>query len=336
MLLKLTHETTLKYSDAITETLMELRMAPRQASSQMRVSFNLAVGPPAGVWTYFDWLGNQVHAFSIIPPHSEVRIVAKTIVETQSEQPNLASITDEYPVNPQDYTFSDYLQFGGPVVDCPKLHELVAELETSRGTPMALLVMQMLHLIHSQFTYEKGVTTASTPISDVLEHRRGVCQDFTHLMIGMARVLKIPARYVSGIVHAGNASLRGAAQTHAWCELYFPSVGWLGLDPTNKTLVNDHFVITAIGRDYRDVPPNRGVYKGKAKESIQVAVTTEELRQVPQHLPGERIETLRIGLLQEAAPIVSGRIAQLEEQQQQQQQEGGQLHQQQQQQQQQQ
>jgi transglutaminase-like putative cysteine protease len=158
-------------------------------------------------------------------------------------------------------------------------------------------------------------------VSEVLRHRRGVCQDFTHLMIALARVLSIPARYVSGIVYGGSSPLRGSAQTHAWCELFFPSTGWIGFDPTNNTLVGDCFVLVAVGRDYRDVPPNRGVYKGKAKESMNVGVLTESLLAMPQHLPGERIEVLRLPLYNDPRPMITGRIAQLEEQQQQQQQE---------------
>lgn len=333
MLLKLTHTTTLAYSEPIGETLMELRMAPRQSDQQFRVSFSLAVGPPAGVWTYFDWLGNQVHAFSITPPHKEVKIVANSVIETHPLVTDMGGLEDTWPLPPLSYSFHDYLKIRGagvtgPVMECPALHELISFIAPESGMPIATMASHILKVIHTQFTYEKGVTNASSPVSVVLEKRRGVCQDFTHLMIALARLLGIPARYVSGIVHAGSASLRGTAQTHAWCELYFPSVdggkgGWIGFDPTNSTLVDGRFVTVAVGRDYRDVPPNRGVYKGKSEETMDVSVTTEQLHQLPQHLPGERIDVLRAQSLIATRPTIVGRIAQLAEQQQQQQQQRG-------------
>jgi transglutaminase-like putative cysteine protease len=331
MLLKLTHETTLSYSDAVSETLMELRMAPRQADQQFRVSFSLAVGPAAGVWSYFDWLGNQVHAFSITPAHNQVKIVANSVIETHPQFPDFGALADTWPLPPQEYSFHDYLQVGrspaaGPIVDCPGLHQLIAFIRPESGMPIATLAMHLLRIVHTEFAYEKGVTNTTTSTADLLNDRRGVCQDFTHLMIALARLLRIPARYVSGIVHAGSTDLRGTAQTHAWCELYFPSANentgaWIGFDPTNNIVVNESYVTVAVGRDYRDVPPNRGVYKGKAKESIAVAVVTDQLYSLPQHLPGERIDVLRPKPLTESRRIPLGRIAQLEEQQQQQQQE---------------
>jgi len=300
---------------------MELRVAPRQADDQLRLSFTLGLGPSAAVSTYFDWLGNLVHVFSTTPMHKDVQIVASSIVETHRPVLDMPALPDVWPVPILDYAYYDYLQFGGPITDSDDLRRVVAQLYPLPGMPLGTLMMQVLRLIHTGFTYEKGVTTASTPVTDVLTHRRGVCQDFTHLMIAMSRAMGIPARYVSGIIHSGNSALRGAAQTHAWCEVYFPSTGWIGFDPTNNAPVDDRFVIVAVGRDYRDVPPNRGVYKGKAKESMQVAVTTEKLAHVPNHLAGERIQMLRTPMYPESRSMAPAHMRQLEEQQQQQQQE---------------
>ena len=334
MLLQISHATTLTYSDLIAETIMELRVAPRQSDDQLRFAFTLGLGPAANATSYSDWLGNLVYVFSINPMHRNVQIVASSIVETHRKVPDLMALADTWPLPPLEYALYDYLQFSGPVEDSSELRSLVSLLGPSDGMSLGTLVMQILRLIHTQFTYEKGATGVSTPITEVLKHGRGVCQDFTHLMIGIARVLGIPARYVSGIIHSGNSSLRGAAQTHAWCELYFPSGGWVGLDPTNNALVDDRFVTVAVGRDYRDVPPNRGVYKGKAKETIAVEVTTTALTSLPHHLAGERIQPLGVPTYSEPPAPTALRLRQLEEQQQQQQQEReGRLHQQQQQQQ---
>jgi len=140
----------------------------------------------------------------------------------------------------------------------------------------------------------KGITSAASPITELLETGKGVCQDFTHLMIGLARAMGVPARYISGLIHPDAERFRGFTQTHAWCELYFPSAGWVGFDPTNNCIAGTNFVKVAIGRDYRDVPPNKGLYRGKAVESIDVRVESEELPAVPPELAAERMLSLSV------------------------------------------
>jgi transglutaminase-like putative cysteine protease len=299
MLLKVTHETELAYSAPINETVMELRMAPRQEQDQHRLSFRLAIGPAAPVTGYFDWLGNLVHAFTINAFHERIRIVATSVVETDRSLADVSALPDRWPIDVEtlDYAVSDYLRFGAQVVDVPPLRELAASLHARPGMPLAELAQSILAAIHDRFVYEKGVTNAASPITEILAHGRGVCQDFTHLMTGVCRALGIPARYVSGFVHPEGERYRGYTQTHAWCELYFPSTGWIGFDPTNQCLVSGNFVRIAIGRDYHDVPPNRGIFKGKGKERMEVAVHSEELHGVPGGLPAERIEGLGIRTL---------------------------------------
>lgn len=302
MLLKITHTTDLTYDSRITESVMELRMTPRQEQDQHRLSFSLAIGPNTHVSSYFDWLGNTVHAFTIKEPHDQIRIVATSVVEVDRLSMDPREIADRWPI-PRDrvsYTMHDFLKLGGPVTDCPELHKLAADLRPREGDNLGALGLGMIELLAERFTYERGVTTAASPITDMLKHGRGVCQDFTHMMIGLARVLGIPARYVSGVIHnrtdnlMAEDDLQGAAETHAWCELYFPSTGWIGFDPANRCVVGPRFVQVAIGRDFRDVPPNRGVYRGSASESITASVRTEELPSIPPALAPERYESLRL------------------------------------------
>jgi transglutaminase-like putative cysteine protease len=296
MLLQITHNTELNYSSAISETVMELRMAPRQEQDQHRLSFALAIGPAAPVASYFDWLGNTVHTFTIAPLHKLLRIVATSVVETDRPRKEPERFKDRWPIPPDacDYTTYDYLQFGGPVVDSPQLRALTGVLAAEPGMSLGELALRMLHLIDDKFTYQKGVTTAASPITDMLTSGGGVCQDFTHLMIGLARALHIPARYVSGLVHPDALRYRGFTQTHAWCELLFPSAGWIGFDPTNRCVVGGNFVKVGIGRDYRDVPPNKGLYTGDAKEGINVTIHTEELTSIPPELAAERVLSLEV------------------------------------------
>lgn len=306
MLLKTVHETNLNYSDPISESVIELRMAPRQEQDQHRLSFSLAIGPATSVTTYFDWLGNTVHTFSISGFHKGIRIVATSVVETDRPPVDLRELSDTWPLPASnDYSIYDYLQFGGPVVDSPLLRNFIEDLKPRNGMRLGALADRMLGLIDERFMYKKGITTAASPITDLLEHGQGVCQDFTHLMIGLARALKIPARYVSGLLHpnAGSEDLRGFTQTHAWCELFFPATGWIGFDPANNCVARANFVKVAIGRDYRDVPPNKGLYRGKSSESIDVAVRSEELKFIPSELAAERYHQLQVPVFADRASI---------------------------------
>lgn len=296
MLLKLTHQTDLTYSDLISESVMEVRMAPRQEEDQHRLSFTLAIGPATPAFNYFDWLGNTVHWFTVNSFHKQIRIIATSVVETDRPPIDPRTMEDFWPLARGDYDYSvyDYLQFGGPIVDTPLLRKLADELKPAPGTRLGELAINILAAINQRFAYQKGVTTAASPITDILEKNSGVCQDFTHLMIGLGRALGIPSRYVSGLVHPDAQKYRGFTETHAWCEMLFPSVGWLGFDAANNCMIGENFVKVAVGRSFSDVAPNRGLYKGAASESIEVTVHSEELETIPPELAAERIQSLSI------------------------------------------
>lgn len=296
MLLRCTHTTHLTYSDLVSESVMELRMAPRQEMDQHRLSFDLAIGPETQVTSYFDWLGNTVHAFSISRFHPRIQIIATSVVETDRPRKEPERFKDRWPFNKDElpYELLDFLQFGGPIVDSPELRYLARSVAATEGDSAGELALRLMYLIEEKFTYEKGITSAASPITEILQHGKGVCQDFTHLMIGLARVLGIPARYVSGLVHPDASRYRGFTQTHAWAELFFPSAGWVGFDPANNCIVGGNFVKVAIGRDFRDVPPNKGIYRGLARESIEVEVHTEVLPSIPPELVAEKVRRLEI------------------------------------------
>jgi transglutaminase-like putative cysteine protease len=336
MLLKVTHTTDLSYTDLISESVMELRMCPRQEGDQHRLSFALAIGPRTSVTSYFDWLGNTVHAFTVNKFHRQIRIIATSVIETQRFRLDPADLTDLYTPDAKSYDYDawDFLHFSGPIIDSPALRKLADEIAPRAGEPLGEVAQRMLDLINTHFTYKQGITTAASPITETLEHGNGVCQDFSHLMIGLARALKIPARYVSGLVHPDEQRYRGFSQTHAWCELLFPGTGWVGFDPTNHCTVSQNFIEVAIGRDYRDVPPNKGVYRGKAVESISVAVQSEELPDIPAALAAERMDSLPVDIFGEYAMVIDRSTAAHQQEHQQQQTRDGEIVQQQQQQQQ--
>ncbi len=275
-------------------------MAPRQEQQQRRLSFSLDIGPATSVKSYFDWLGNTIHAFSINALHKQIQIIATSIVETDPRQNRLESYPDVWIRDANfDYNMYDFILFGGAVVQSPQLKELAISIldQVSSKSPsvkLGTLINALLRLIDEKFVYQKGITNSASPITEILEHGRGVCQDFTHLFIGLARSLGIPARYVSGYIHPDRQRLRGYTQTHAWVEIFFPSIGWVGVDPTNNCTVGENFVKVAIGRDFHDVTPNKGVYKGKGEEAIDVTVSSEELLSVPAELAPERTGSLNL------------------------------------------
>jgi transglutaminase-like putative cysteine protease len=174
------------------------------------------------------------------------------------------------------------------------LRQLVEHIKPQRGESLGGLGLRMLDVIKEKFTFKKGVTKATSPVTEILTKGAGVCQDFTQLMIAAARAMGIPARYVSGLVHPDSSQYLGATETHAWCELLFPSTGWIGLDPANHRLVGANYVKVAVGRDYLDIAPNKGRYTGKVTESIVVTVTSEELPQIPPELAAERVQSLAV------------------------------------------
>ena len=159
----------------------------------------------------------------------------------------------------------------------PRADELAAIAAPTRGSPPFEAVQQLMHLVHERFEYRQDITDVETSAVAVLGHSSGVCQDFAHVLIGLCRSIGIPARYVSGYILAGqepDAPTRGADASHAWVEAFTPTHGWRGFDPTNDLLASERHVKMAIGRDYHDVPPTRGSFRGVAEEELTVAVTT--------------------------------------------------------------
>jgi transglutaminase-like putative cysteine protease len=305
MILEVQHETRLKYTEAVTEWVSEVRMEPTSDAAQSCHSFHLAVTPPAEVFRYQDGFGNCVHHFNLLSVRGEVRILAASIVETYPQPRDPAASRATYPCDLRSAGLEalDFLKFRGPVRPGPRLARLLETLRPSPDARLADVVARVGNYIHDHFEYARAVTLASSPIDDVLEHGKGVCQDFTHLMIAVLRSLGVPARYVSGYLHRPDKQ----SQSHAWCEVLLPDVGWVGMDPTNHCFANEHFVKVATGRDFTDVPPNRGVYRGGAEESIFVRVETRQMERVPPLSWQEQLPPLNVPLTAIVGPRREGR-----------------------------
>ncbi|RUL85838.1 transglutaminase family protein [Tautonia sociabilis] len=277
MLLRIQHETRFSYSAPVTETVFEVRKAPQSDEDQTTLRYRLLTTPQAPVTSFHDGFGNRVDLFNIAKPYRELVIRATSFVRTHRRP-----VTDRLagvpwpPAGPFDVDASEYL-LRSPLVDpSPALDAFVSQLPPPSGRAIDDLAALMAS-VRGRLTYEKRATTARTVLSEALAGGKGVCQDFAHLFLGACRGLGIPARYVSGYVnHPGELA------THAWCQAWCgEGIGWVDVDPTAGEFSGDDYVVIAIGRDYSDVPPNRGVWKGAAEEQIAVSVAVDAVDRLP-------------------------------------------------------
>jgi transglutaminase-like putative cysteine protease len=279
MILEIQHETRFDYTEPVKESVTEVHMEPVSDENQTCHSFHLDVGPQTQQFRYQDGFGNCVHHFDILGAHDHVRILAASLVETHPRPVDLDRSQAVWPVllDSSHLEALDFLPFRGPIQPTPLLDPLMKELRPAEGTPLGPFVKAVSHYIHTHYQYARDVTLANSPIDHLLQEGKGVCQDFTHLMIALLRSFNIPARYVSGYIHRPKKE----SQSHAWCEAWLPDLGWVGVDPTNDCVIHDHFVKVAVGRDFTDLPPNKGVYRGRGEESISVRVESRALERLP-------------------------------------------------------
>jgi transglutaminase-like putative cysteine protease len=272
------HLTKFLYTRSVSESTMEVRMHPRSDSNQRCLSFTLSVSPRCRVFTYRDHLGNNIHHFDIPGRHGQLVIVAEAVLEHQP----LAAIPDS--LGPEAWIELDALvaegdywemllasEFAKPT---PALLALANELDVVRRDDPLRLLHEINTRLYDIFSYEKRSTQVDSPIDEALRTRRGVCQDFAHIMIALVRNVGIPCRYVSGYLYHGSEDhdRSTSSATHAWVEAFLPELGWVGFDPTNALVARDRHIRTALGRDYADVPPTRGLFRGRSDSELYVAV----------------------------------------------------------------
>ena len=272
------HVTRFTYDTPISESVMEVRMQPRSDGLQRCLHFSLTAAPAARVMMYQDHDGNSVHHFNLPARHARLTLTADALVEC------LASKPVPHRVGPGAWAQLDTLAASGEwwewtagssfTCATPRLEAFARELSLERGHDPLVVLRRVMSEIYARFEYKPQSTRVDSPIDEALEARRGVCQDFAHIFIALMRPLGIPTRYVSGYLFrdlaTGDHPAEGAS--HAWAESFVPGLGWVGFDPTNNLVVEDRHIRVAIGRDYADVPPTRGVYKGATAVRNELAV----------------------------------------------------------------
>ncbi|HEX6351161.1 MAG TPA: transglutaminase family protein [Candidatus Dormibacteraeota bacterium] len=264
---EIVHETAFEYSAPISETVMELRLRPADERGQRCLEFHLEVEPRVRLRGYRDGYGNQVHYFNLLKAHPRLRVTSRSLVETglrSRREPD------------GDALVLDFLRFRPPAGDAPGVRRLAAPHRPRSQEPAALeAALDGLALaISRDFLYDTSATNVHSSVEEVLELRAGVCQDFAHLFIAGARALGVPARYVSGYIHVPGPDAVTEGASHAWAEAWVAGRGWIGYDATHPIRTGANHVRVAVGRDYRDAAPTRGVYVGAASGTMDVKVRT--------------------------------------------------------------
>ncbi len=271
------HTTHFRYSTPISESIMEVRIHPRSEGNQHCLDFRLRTNPRAHIMSYRGEFGNRVHHFDIPDSHNYLIVTVESLVDIHQppEIPHAlnAASWDELDHCATSGEYWDTLMPSHFAAPTPLLLELAEELDVRRRADPLTVVRELNHAIYTTFDYSK-TTRVDSPIDEALRLRKGVCQDFTHIMLTLIRQLGMPARYVSGYLCLRERRQERVPDSamHAWVEVYLPRLGWVGFDPTNDTLADERHVRVAIGRDYADVSPTRGVFRGRAESELAVSV----------------------------------------------------------------
>ena len=288
MFYSIKHLTKFHYAAPVSESVMEARMHPRSEGNQRCLTFHLAVSPRCRVFAYRDHVGNNIHHFDIPGQHSYLVIVAESLLDVQPAldfPPSLPA--DAWAEADAMVQMGDYWEMLLPsefAEPTPLLVDLAKQLEVCRRDDPLSLLRELNQRLYEYFDYVPKSTKVDSPIDHAIESRQGVCQDFAHIMIALVRSLRIPCRYVSGYLYrrAQDHDRSVVDATHAWVEAFLPPLGWVGFDPTNCLLAGDRHIRTAIGRDYSDVPPTRGIFRGHTASDLSVAVRVTASAEAPE------------------------------------------------------
>ncbi len=275
------HVTELYYGADAEEAHSEVRKSPLDTGLQRVVTSKVEVEPQTLLRKHRDYFGNVVHHFDLLGPHAALCITAESVVETTHA---VACGPEAEPdARPWEQRWAEYLHASQFVPDLPHYEEVRHPVDPGLGPDDFLAALEELGaVLKRDFRYEPGLTDVDSSPAVFFEEGGGVCQDFSHAALGILRRARVPARYASGYVYdpatdPSHATLRGAAASHAWVQAWHPDLGWVGLDPTNDKLVDWQYVRVALGRDYGDVRPVRGIFRGEGEQSLSVSVEVTRL-----------------------------------------------------------
>jgi transglutaminase-like putative cysteine protease len=298
VLLEITHDTRYDYAAPVSLAHHLAHLQPLHDAHQQLLAFDLDIDPAPGHRRVgVDAFGNADCHFGLAQPHASLQVRTRSRVRVAPRFAGLqASASPPWQGLAESLRYEARAPFQGPLEFAlpspyvPRLAPLrrYAEMSFGPGRPVAEAALELMHRVHADFSYESQSTDVDTPLAEVWAHKRGVCQDFAHLMAGAMRMLGLPVRYVSGylLTYApeDGATMQGADASHAWVQVWCPGTpgvpedGWLDLDPTNDLVPGSGHVRVAVGRDFGDVTPLRGVIRGGGgRHTLAVAVRTRVL-----------------------------------------------------------
>jgi transglutaminase-like putative cysteine protease len=280
MKLLATHITRYWYSGAVSMCNTEVHLQPRSRANQTVLEYELEVNPtPDSLLTREDYFGNHVTFFSIAEPHRELIVTSRCLANVEASAPPTLDLSPAWeqvreevanPDTPETFEAGQFV-FESPSIRIGPQFAQYGASSFAQGRPLLTAVEDLSRRIFTEFHYDRRATTIGTPVDEVLALRRGVCQDFAHLMIACLRSLGLPARYVSGYLRS-DGDFQGDGASHAWVSVWCPVFGWQDFDPTNNVMpAGGHFTV-AWGRDYSDVTPVKGVALGGGEQVISVSV----------------------------------------------------------------
>ena len=280
------HISSYRYQTPAQSCVMTLCLRPREDRGQSLGAFEVATEPVAVLSAQSDCYGNTHHVFSLHAQHDALRIVARSVVRSPVPAPLPLALPRDAWHEVRSWANSfEHWDFVSPSALTRPTPVLTAFIDRHRIAPVADPLTDLLRLggaLHRAFRYASGVTTAESTMDRILETGAGVCQDYAHVMIAIARIWGIPSRYVSGYLGDARPNAETSVGTHAWVECLLPEIGWLGFDPTNNALADEQYIRIGVGRDYRDVSPTRGVLHGGGETVLEVDVLVRCLGDGPE------------------------------------------------------
>lgn len=294
---RIRHVTRYRYAQPVALCYNQAHLEPRDTERQHCLDSRIHIAPPpATLGRHIDYFGNRCCNFSVHGKHRElaITVVSRVSVAASTEEPELdlgggsscaAALAELYHSRAEASLLAREFTLNSPMVKVSEALRAYAAPSFADTRPLLAGVRELSHRIFTDFTYDPGFSTITTPLADVLRHRRGVCQDFAHLAIGCLRSLGFPARYVSGYLETlpppGQQKLAGSDASHAWFAVYVPGTGWFEFDPTNDRIPAGQHITTAWGRDYSDVSPLQGViFEGGGTQELTVSVDVQRLAEL--------------------------------------------------------
>ncbi|TRX23779.1 transglutaminase family protein [Flavobacterium franklandianum] len=272
---KIVHITKYQYNWPIKESINEIRLFPHNFDNQEVLQHQLLITTNPNLEISKDFYGNSVGNFNILEPHKEMIIESQMLVRVNHSLriPEIDT-TKVQDLELEKGNNSSLLRLCSPevITNQKKIDSYLKKINAANISVIEI-AQKCSEYIFKNFTYTKGITNIETTVDEILVHKKGVCQDFAHVLLQFLRTAGIPSRYVSGYICPNSVGFRGEGATHAWVEFYTPSQGWLGIDPTNNVWTMDNHVKLSVGRDFNECSPVKGTFKGFAKQTLSVSVS---------------------------------------------------------------